>query len=452
MLGFIILLFLFITAWVGILSLADIEEIKKNWPKYRCRPSIMPFASFYGHDTAENFNFCLTNMFNAEIGGALGPVFMILGSIVNTLIILIQVANSIRIQFATMMGGVNNLFQNFADRFKQLVATIQMSAYRMKLLMGRLYGAFFAMIYMSIAGMASMQNFTDSILFDFLDTFCFDPDTLVEIEGKGLTKVKDVVIGDVFTKTGSQVTSTFQFEADGQPMVKLPGNILVSTNHYVYFLGKWVQAKDHPLAEAQPAWNGGSERPLICFNTSDHKIPIGSFVFLDYDETEEADQETMKWIDKALNTKTTHQERNFDYTSCVSRGTEIRMNDGSTKPIEEIRLGEWVSTGKVIGVVKKEGKEYCQVPTSRGECVTPGLSFWKTNQWVRAGDVLPIQRALSNSVFYNLIVMKAACYETKDGTFVRDYVEVHSPEAEQFYAEKVERDFKPSSVLAEWAY
>ncbi len=452
MLGFIILLFLFTSTWLGMLSLADIEEIKKNWPKYRCRPNVMPFASFYGHNTAENFNFCLSNMFGAEMGNALGPVFIILGSIINTLIILIQVANSIRIQFATMMGGINTLFQNFADRFKQLVASVQMSAYRMKLLMGRLYGAFFAMIYMSMAGMASMQNFTDSILFDFLDTFCFDPDTLVDIEGQGKTKVKDVKIGDVFTKTGGKVTATFQFASDGQPMVELPGNIVVSTNHYVNYLGKWVKAGDHPEAKSRGVWNGGKERPLICFNTSDHKIPVGYYTFLDYDETEEGDQETMNWIDNTLNAKREYTKRKFDYNACIYRHTEIRMKDGSTKPIKDIQLGDLVSTGRVVGIVKKQVKDYCVVPLASEETVSPGLSVWFANQWTRVGDFAPVQTFLTEDIFYNLVVLNTACFETKQGLFIRDYVEVHSPEAEQFYSKKVESDFKPSSVLAEWAY
>ena len=435
MLGFIILLFLFMGTWVGMLSLADVEEVKKNWPKYRCRPNVMPFASLYGHDTGENFNFCLMNMFGTEMGAALGPVFVILGSIVSALVTLIQVANSIRVQFATMMGGINTLFQNFADRFKQLLAAVQMTAYRMKLIMGRLYGAFFAMIYMSIAGMTSMQNFTESILFDFLDTFCFDPDTPVSIRDKGQIPIKDVKINDVFEQTGSKVTATFAFQADGQSMVKLPGDILVSTNHYIYYLGKWIQAADHPQAVSADVWKGGKSRPLICLNTSDHKIPIGHFVFLDYDETEEGDKETMLWIDSSLNGKSTPYKRTYDYTSCVYRDTLIRMRDGSTKPIEQICLGDQLTTGKVVGIVKKQIQDFCELP--HHEFVTPGLTYWQKNQWVRAGDMVSIQQLSYPQTWYNLVVLGGACFETKKGTFLRDYVEVHSPDAEQFYTTKI---------------
>jgi len=437
MLGFILLLFIFLSGWIAMLSVADIEEVKRNWPKYRCRPNILPFAGFYGYNTGENFTFCLNNMFGAELAEALGPVFGILSTIVTTLVTILQVANSLRIQLATMMGGINTVFQNFSDRFKQLVASVQQSAYRMKLLMGRLYGTFFAIIYMSIAGITTVDNFTKTILFDFLDTFCFDPDTLVEIKDKGTIPVKDVQIGDVFLKTGSKVTSTFAFDSDGQQMVELPGAIIVSTNHYIYSLGSWIQARDHPEAVSKGRWEGGKERPLICFNTSDHRIPIGSYTFLDYDETEEGDAETMTWIDKGLNATHTDKDkdRSFSYSTCVAADTHIRMKDGTTKLIQEIQLRDTLSTGTVIGLVQKQCTEICELPTH--EIVSPGLCYWHSNQWVRAGDVFPIETLAKPQSFYSLVVLKTATFETKGGIVVRDYVEIHSPDAENVYTEKI---------------
>ena len=435
MLGIIILLFICISIWVGLISLADVDEVRKNWPQYRCKPSIMPFAAFYGYPTAENFNFCIQNMMGSELGSAFGPLFVILGSIVTSIVTLIQVANSIRVQFATMMGGVNMLFQNFADRFKQLLSAVSMTGYRMKLIFGRLYGAFFAMIYMSISGMAAMQNFTQSVLFDFLDTFCFDPDTLVEIQEKGSIPIKDVKIGDVFIKTKGRVTATFQFESDGQQMVSLPGNIVVSTNHYVNYLGKWVMAVDHPEAQPAPRWAGGKERPLICLNTTDHRLPVGHYMFMDYDETEEGDEETMAYTEKILNGSSSSTKHSFEYNTCVNSQTEIKMKDGSVKPIESVQLSDELSTGKVIGIIKKQTKECCK--TNTNEYVTPGLLLWQGKKWIRAGEVFPIETLQHDQVFYSLVVLKSAQLETSKGLHMRDYVEVHSPETEQFYTKCV---------------
>lgn len=443
MVGFILLLLILISIWIGLLSGADIQDVKQNWPKYRCRPNIMPFASFYGHNTAENFQFCLMNMFGDEMGTALGPVFQILGQLISSLVLLIQVANSIRLQFATMMGGVNTLFSNFADRFKQLMSAVQMSAYRMKLIMGRLYGAFFAMIYMSIAGMTAMQNFTETSLFSFLDTFCFDPDTHVLIESKGSIAVKDVRIGDIFEKTGGKVTSAFQFKADGQPMVELPGKIIVSTNHFINYRGAWIPAGSHPDAKQIDSWAGGKERPLICFNTSDHKIPVGEYVFLDYDETEEGDEKTMEWIDEKLNGYKTKRLRDYSYSSCAHASTLVRMADGSSKSIVDIQLGDRLTTGTVTGLVKKVVTSECELPS--GDLCAPGLCCWTGQKWERAGERYEIHET-KPQIMYSLVVLHSATFETAKGAFVRDYVEVHSPEAEQFYAEAIATASKGEGV------
>jgi hypothetical protein len=34
--------------WYGMSATIDISEVSRNWPKYRCSPTVMPFASVYG--------------------------------------------------------------------------------------------------------------------------------------------------------------------------------------------------------------------------------------------------------------------------------------------------------------------------------------------------------------------------------------------------------------------
>lgn len=435
MVGFLVLLFLMIGIWYFLLSSGDTSEISKNWPKYRCDITIMPFASFYGHDATENFNFCMKNMMNVEAGPLLSPVFQVIATLLGTLASLISVANSIRLEFATFMGGVNTIFQNFTDRFKQLLFKIQMSAYRMKLLMGRLYATFYSLIYMSVAGIRGAQNFGDTILFQFLDTFCFDPDTKILVKGKGAIPVKEVIIGDIFEKTGSKVTSTFSFFADGQPMVELDG-IIVSTNHFVKYDNIYVKAKDHPDAIAIGPWLGSIERPLICFNTSDHRIPIGNHIFMDYDETEEGDKDTMRWVDISLNGSFEGTDQT-SYTTVFYPTLKIKLADSTYMSANEIPLGTKLSNGRVVGIVKKIISETCTLPS--GEHVSPGNLVWNPdmNRWIRAGDLYSVDQLETPQVYHSFVVLNGASVETDKGTMLRDYVEVHSPEAEQFYAKSV---------------
>jgi hypothetical protein len=444
MIGFFILLFVMIGIWVIIIGSADTSNISKNWPKYRCNPTVMPFASFYGHDTTENFQYCMGAMMNNEMGGALAPVFQILATFLGTLATLVTVANNIRLEMATFMGGVNTIFQNFTDRFVQLSNNIRNSAQRIRMLMGRVYGTMFALIFMSFSATAALMNFGDTFLFKFLDTFCFNPDTEVELVGKGKVPVKDVKIGDVFTN-GSKVTATFSFLSDGQPMVELPSDIQVSTNHYIQYKGKWIRSDAHPDARHIGPWLGGSERPLICFNTDDHRIPIGSYTFLDYDETDAADQDTMAWVESRVNGSPSANKSQQVYTTVFDPSTKIKLQSGETKEAKEISLGERLSTGTVIGIVHKGTNQTVRIP--QGEQVSPGLLLWmpKANKWLRAGDVYPVEK-IAESQYINFIVSPSACIETESGNVLRDYFEVHSPETEQFYAKAIE---EASCVLAE---
>ncbi len=51
----IILIFiaLYFLAVLGI----GMKKIEDNWPKYRCNPSVMPFAGLFNHDVMQNFYF-----------------------------------------------------------------------------------------------------------------------------------------------------------------------------------------------------------------------------------------------------------------------------------------------------------------------------------------------------------------------------------------------------------
>ena len=217
--------------------------------------------------------------------------------------------------------------------------------------------------------------------------------------------------------------------------------IRVSTNHYVYLEETPVvmKSKDHPDAIKAPDWNGGIERPLVCFNTSDHIIPVSGYRFVDYDETEDGDSETMKWVDESLNAKQTGTKyTNGSYTTAVEGNTEIRLTDGTYVPISKLSLGQKLSSGRVIGLVKKEVKEVCKLPS--GELVSSGNLIWFSSDrcWKRGFEELDTVVLETPEVYYSIICSPSGSFETKGGHTLRDYLEVHSPEAESFYAKQLE--------------
>ena len=420
--------FIFIIILTSMNRLIDIDTIKSDWPKYRCRPDVMIMAGIYGHDAAENINFCLNNGFQERAKSAMGPFYSFLEMFVNILMTLLKSINSIRMIFATIVGSVTQILKEFTTRIKALFSRIQMTAFRIKWLMQRIFATMNSLIFMTMSGLQAVNNFGNTFLFKFLDTFCFDPDTPIETL-QGTKPIKDVQIRDVL-KDGSRVTATFQFAADGQEMVSLPGNILVSTNHYLLHEGKWIHSADHPLAQPAAPWSGGTKRPLICLNTDTHTFQIGSFTFRDYDETEEGDYETMCTVLEQLNGKPCKTNVK-EYSCCVDGSTCIKTSSGFVKA-SELSLGTKLPQGEIAGIVKKQISSKCLVD---GVAFAPGTAIWSEEHgcWKRAGDLQP-GIGCQPEIFYSFVVTPSACLETESGLIFRDYVEIHSPDTEAAYS------------------
>jgi len=437
MLGIILTTLIFIGVLVGLSKLLDLQKIKNNWEKYRCRPDVMIMADIYGHNATQNLEFCLKNGFDERAQSAIAPFYKYLANFTQVLSTLLGTINSIAMTFATLTHSVTQIFSEFSSRIQALFYQFQMSAIRLKFLMGRVFATMYSVIFMGMSGIKAAQNFGNTFLFRFLDTFCFDPDTEI-IVNSGKQPIRLVKIGDVL-ENGEVVTATFQFIADGQPMVQLPGNIVVSTNHYIYLNG-WILAKDHPEAIPISPWAGGINRPLICLNTTTHTFKIGKYTFRDYDETEEGDKSAMEQVMCMLNGNRENTNANAIPSSSVmtcSPDTIIKGANGLI-PASDVTLGTMLSTGKVVGIVKKLTDSICiWENTSFG----PGTAVWSKEEWIRVSSVSPIQK-IEPTPFYSFIVTPSACIETESGVMFRDYMEVHDPSIEAAYASALMQEDK----------
>lgn len=423
----LVLTLIFGILWFMLSRTADTEEIAKNWPKYRCSPTVMPFASMYGYDTGDNFDYCIKNIFADSTGSVTGPFSEIMASVVRSMMVLLNGLNSIRVMMATLVGGITKVISEFSQRLRVLFLQVNVLSQRMRMLFGRVFGTMTAMLYIMSSAVTAGRNFGDTILFDFLDTFCFAPETPIEIQGKGMIPIKEVSVGDVL-KSGAKVTSTYRFVSDGQTMVRL-GDIEVSTNHYVKYDGKWIEAGEHPDAVPSGKWMGGTERPLICLDTHTHEIQLGQYVFSDWDETSESDQPTMELAEQRLNGGILPKEdRPWLYQPAVSGATKVKLANGQVKDVCELKLQDRLSTGgRIAGVGKRSVQAICRVPNQQ-TLLTPSTLVWHNNLWMRAGHLYPTTQ--QERILTTLLILGTATLETADGLHVRDMLEVHSPDME----------------------
>jgi hypothetical protein len=419
-------------AWYFINSAVDFNEISKNWAKYRCNPAVMPFAGAYGHNVNENFQFCLNQIFSSQVGGVTGPFIGILTSIVGTSMTFLKNLNSLRMMLATLLGGMNKIIQEFTDRFKLLFSQVRVTMLRMQTIFKRVFATMYSILFMGMSGMTAGLNFGDTFIFKFIDTFCFPPETPIDIQGRGRIPISDVRLGDICAKTGARVTSTYRFQADGQPMVRL-GDIEVSTNHFVRYNGKWIQAVDHPDATQSEDWMGGKLRPLVCLDTDAHEIPLGDYIFSDWDETSESDKATMELAESKVNAAFVPSiDRPWLYQPAYSGSVQCKLRGGIIKSVKNIQLGDRLTTGKVVGIGKRHVYSYIDLPT--GERVTPSTLLWDadTSLWRRAGHMYAelVRTSVEPIEMITLVVFSTAVLETATGIYMRDMCEIHSTDME----------------------
>ena len=108
---------------------------------------------------------------------------------------------------------------------------------------------------------------------------CFAPNTPILLKNGDTRCIKDVELGDVLVN-GSVVKATMEILNENDVYYKLPGDILVTGSHYVKDGDTFKQVKNIEKAERTDT----VDKIVHCLVTSDHKIPVGDYVFWDWED------------------------------------------------------------------------------------------------------------------------------------------------------------------------
>lgn len=463
---FVILTLGFCAVLWSLSYLSETAEIRNNWDKHRCEPGVIPFASFFGHDTAENFNYCMTYMFRGQAGQFLSPILEVISTVVTIFSTLIRALSSIRLMIANIVNSATSVLADMRNRIMSVMLELRSSLLRMKQLMYRLYATFYAIIFMGMSGLNTAVTFGNSTVGRFLDTFCFHPDTNIVVCGI-LQKVRDVNVGAILNGPNGErirVTSKLVFDSRQQKhnMFSL-GGIIVSGGHYVEYEQKWIQVRMHPDAVAV-AWD---ERvPIICFNTETGYIPVpvaagpaaGTWLkFADYDEDHTADEAVMAKHEAILGPRVSNsgpwgvKQQRPDYSLGIGMRSRVRMPDcvkyvkGQTssglkiekafdwKVAKDIRIGDQTYYGRVLAIIDEECDECVRLST--GDLVSAAILVWNPamSGYVRAVHLPRSRHVPGKRILRNFIIDGAELMELKGGAFVKDYVEIASADTQKLY-------------------
>jgi hypothetical protein len=287
----ILLVFAFLICFNQIaISFADLKE---QWPIIRCNPLAMPFASSFGFDTSENFNYCVQDMQTKYLSYLLEPLnynFGVIGKIASSfadsLSFVRDFLDNIRTFFSDIIGGIFGVFLNILVEVQRLTINI-------KDMMSKIVGVVTTIMYTIDGGMMTMQSTWEGPPGQLTRELCFHPDTQLLLKDGSIVLMKDIKLNSVL-QNGSIVRAVLKIsninDETGKHIEKFyivkggvnNSYILVTGSHLVIDpnTNKYVQVKE--LKESIPS-NITTDK-LSCLITSDHKIPIGSWVFHDWED------------------------------------------------------------------------------------------------------------------------------------------------------------------------
>lgn len=90
-----------------------VNKVKKNWPVYRCNPMVMPFASKFGHDSTQNFMYCMKNMQSSFMSVMLKPIHYTM-----------TLANHLGGSIETDINNVRKMFSQIRNMITSIISTV----------------------------------------------------------------------------------------------------------------------------------------------------------------------------------------------------------------------------------------------------------------------------------------------------------------------------------------
>ena len=269
-----------------------LKELEEDWPKHRCNPMTMPFASYLGHDPIANFTYCVGNIQKDLMGFFLEPLQYVLSMvgklgewILSRLNLLREFFNMFRQFLNTMVGDIYGMFVNVLIQVQGLVI-------KLKDTVMKLVGILMTFMYLIQGAMMTGQSINRGPIGETLRAICFHKDTLVTLKDGTTKPMKDIQLGTIL-ENGAEVYGLLTLKGDSNnPYYKIWSNKL---NCNIFVTGEHKILVDNtkknniegfkPVREVDYAVKTDiCDEELSCLITSTHKIPIGEYTFWDWED------------------------------------------------------------------------------------------------------------------------------------------------------------------------
>jgi len=294
----IFILIVFIILYVFNILSVGINQIKEDWPVYRCNQAIMPFASIFGQDVVNNFTYCIQSMQSNYMSYLMQPLQYNLNIIGNIGKSLTTAINNIRAFFDNIRNRIIGIVKSIFAVFLNILIEFQRITINIKDLFNKLIGIMVTLMYTLNGSVMTMNSAWSGPPGQLTRALCFHPETKLRLKDDTLVFIKDVPLNAVL-KNGTIVNAVMHIsnlDENGkaiEALYKLKGgeksdilesesDILVSGSHLVYVPTTKVFDHVENLLEAEKTDIFCDT--FTCLITSNHTIPIGKWIFHDWED------------------------------------------------------------------------------------------------------------------------------------------------------------------------
>jgi uncharacterized protein YaaR (DUF327 family) len=295
----IFIILIFIILYIFNILAVGINKIKEDWPVYRCNPAVMPFASVFGHDTVSNFTYCIQTMQGNYMSYLMQPLQYNLSVISDIGKNLTTSLNNVRAFFNNIRNFITDIVKSIFSVFLNILIEFQRLTMNIKDLFNKLIGIMVTLMYTLNGSVMTMNSAWSGPPGQLTRALCFHPETKLRLKDNSLVCMKDIPLNAVL-KNGTIVNAVMHIsnlDETGTPieaLYKLKGgeigeennnyteDILVSGSHLVYVPS--TKTFDHVEKILEAEKTDILCETFTCLITSNHTIPIGKWIFHDWED------------------------------------------------------------------------------------------------------------------------------------------------------------------------
>jgi hypothetical protein len=134
-----LVIFLFMSAVTYFQIQNKLQEVKRDWPEYRCRPDVMPFAGWINAPegvapmdyTKQNFIECSANSTKGVFDKPMTMVYAIFNVIMNIFKKILEVIEQLRLFLNKIRDTLRQLFLAIFNRIQNIIIPVQMMLIKM---------------------------------------------------------------------------------------------------------------------------------------------------------------------------------------------------------------------------------------------------------------------------------------------------------------------------------